>query len=274
MLSQIILQRDLRSLFDILLVSLIFYGLLRLVRGTPALQLLRGILFLGVGTVFLLVLASNLFAFTAFNWLIRTLLPALLVAIPVIFQPELRRALERLGRGGLVIVRANPAADMLKVIRSVSRAARILSERRHGAIIVLERETGLQQYVDSGVEINGELSTELMLTIFHPKTALHDGAVIVREERILAAACALPLSQSFRLERRLGLRHRAAVGITEISDAVAIVVSEETGTVSLARHGRMIRHLDDARLSKLLQNFYKPEPLVPFPRWWPWRMGS
>ncbi len=149
---------------------------------------------------------------------------------------------------------------MMKVTRCVSQAARTLAERRHGALMVLERETGLQEYVETGVEMNAELSTELLLTIFQPDTVLHDGAVIIREDRVLAAACILPLSESMRVERGLGLRHRAAVGITEQSDALAIVVSEETGIISLVRHGRMIRHLDDARLRKVLQAFYRLQP--------------
>lgn len=258
----VLTRLDLESLPDILLVSLIFYGLLFLMRGTPAIQLLRGIVVLVVG----IALAATLFSLTAFNWLIRNALPALLVAVPVIFQPELRRALERIGRGGVLLGRrTSPDETALKIMRNISRAVQTLSERRHGAIIVLERDTGLQEYVETGVPINGELSAELLSSIFEPKGALHDGAVILREDRVVAANCVLPVSQSYRLERRLGLRHRAAVGITEETDALAIVVSEETGTISLARHGRMIRHLDDARLRKLLQLFYKPEP-TPLPR--------
>lgn len=250
-------QINLESIPDILLVSLIFYGLLLLMRGTPAIQLLRGIVFLVVGVA----LASTLLSLTAFNWLLRNTLPALLVAVPVIFQPELRRVLERLGRGGGIWGRRTPAEEtMLKIIRRISRAVRTLSEKKQGAIIVLEGETGLQEYVDSGIVINAEVSTELLLSIFEPRGALHDGAVVIRESQIVAANCVLPLSQSYRLERRLGLRHRAGVGITEQTDALAIVVSEETGVVSLARHGRMIRRLDDDRLGKLLQLFYRPEP--------------
>ncbi|MBI2845649.1 MAG: TIGR00159 family protein [Chloroflexi bacterium] len=253
----ILTQISWESIPDILLVSLIFYGLLLLMRGTPAIQLLRGIVVLGVGVALL----STLLSLTAFNWLIRTILPALLVAIPVIFQPELRRALERLGRGGAILGRRpSPEETMLKIIRSIARAIRTLSEKKQGAIIVLEGDTGLQEYVETGLRINAEVSTELLLSIFEPQGVLHDGAVVIRENQIVAANAVLPLSQSYRLERRLGLRHRAAVGITEETDALAIVVSEETGVVSLARQGRMIRHLDDDRLRKLLQLFYRPEP--------------
>jgi diadenylate cyclase len=253
----VLFQINLQSVPDILLVSLIFYGLLLLMRGTPAIQLLRGIVVLVVGVA----LASTLLSLTAFNWLIRNALPALLEAVPVIFQPELRRALERLGRGGAILGRrVSPEEETLKIIRSISRAVRTLSEKKQGAIVVLEGDTGLQEYVDTGLLINAAVSNELLLSIFEPRGVLHDGAVIIRENQIVAATCVLPLSQSYRLERRLGLRHRAAVGITEQSDALAIVVSEETGVVSLARHGRMIRHLDDDRLRKLLQLFDRPEP--------------
>ncbi len=262
----IISRIDLLSLIDILLVALIFYGLLYLMRGTRAIQLIRGIFFLLVAVV----LASNLLSLTAFGWLLRNALPALLVAVPVIFQPELRRALERLGRGGGLINRASPERAMMKVTRALAQAARTLSDRRYGALMVLERETGLQEYVDTGVKIEGELSPELLLTIFQPNTALHDGAVVIRGDRVLAAACILPVSESMRLEPYLGLRHRAAVGITEQSDAVAIVVSEETGTISLVRHGRMIRNLDDVRLRKILQSLYRYRP-EERGRWFRWR---
>ncbi len=258
---------DLFSVLDILVVSLVFYGVLWLTRGTPAIQLMRGILVFLV----LVVLASNLLALSAFNWLLRNSLPALLIAVPVIFQPELRRALLSLGRGGGLINRPAPEATMLRVVRTVSRAVRILAEQRHGAIIVLEAEAGLQEFVETGISVDAELTTELLLTIFHPQTTLHDGAVIIRGDRVVAAAAALPLSRGFAGERTLGLRHRAAVGVTEQSDAVAIVVSEETGIISLARAGRMVRHLDDARLRKLLQRFYRPPVPAGLPVRLPWR---
>lgn len=258
---------DLLAVLDIVVVSLVFYGVLWLTRGTPAIQLMRGILVFLV----LVVLASNLLSLTGFNWLLRNSLPALLIAVPVIFQPELRRALLSLGRGGGLINRPAPEATMLRVLRTVTRAVRILAERRHGAIIVLEGEHGLQEFVDTGISMDADLSTELLLTIFQPQTTLHDGAVIIRGDRVLAAASALPLSRGLAGERTLGLRHRAAVGITEQTDAVAIVVSEETGTISLARSGRMVRHLDDARLRKLLQRFYRPPAPAGLPGWFPWR---
>ena len=251
------------SIIDILLVALIFYWLMFLVQGTQAVQLLRGVLIL----VVLAILLTTFFRLTAFSWLIKNSIPALLVSIPVIFQPELRRALERLGRTGLLLNRPGQEEVIDQVIDSIARAAHLLSKRRYGALIVLERETGLQEYVDTGVMINGLVSTELLLTIFQPNTALHDGAVIIRDDKVVAAACVLPLSVNMPGQRHLGTRHRAAVGVTEQSDAVTVVVSEETGIISIAHNGRMIRRLDEKRLRKVLRAFYRPQFGEGLPRW-------
>jgi diadenylate cyclase len=244
---------DWLSVIDILLVALFIYWLLFLIQGTQAVQLLRGVIII----VLLSVLVTSIFQLTAFSWLIRNSIPALLVAIPVIFQPELRRALERLGRTGFPINRPPPRAIIEQTIDQICEASQQLSENRHGALIVLERETGLQEHIDTGVKVDALVTSELLLTLFFPNTALHDGAVIVREDRVIAAACVLPLTENFMADRQLGLRHRAAIGITEQSDAIAIVVSEETGTISISRTGRIIRHLDEKRLHKVLQAFYR-----------------
>lgn len=251
------------SVVDILLVAAIFYGLLYLIRGTQAVQLLRGILLL----VLVVVLLTNVFQLTAFNWLIKSSLSALLVAIPVIFQPELRRALERLGRAGLLLTRPSSEATATRVITHVSRAARELSERRHGALIVLEQETGLGDIADTGIKIDALVSSDLLETIFSPQTALHDGAVIIREDRVLAAACVLPLAENPPSDRHLGTRHLAAIGITEQTDAISVAVSEETGIISVAHNGRMIRNLDEGRLARILHTLYKPRFGERFPRW-------
>ncbi len=238
-----------QSALDVLLVALIFYALLRLFRGTQAVQLLRGILVI-VLLIFLITSQVNL---PAFGWLVRNSLPALLVAIPVIFQPELRRALERLGRAApFLFPREEQRAAHL--ISELSEAVLSLSERRHGAIVVLEGETGLQDYVETGVKVDGQVTAQLLLSIFYPGTALHDGAVIVRADRIVAAACVLPLTEEPL--GGLGTRHRAAAGITEQSDALALVVSEETGIISIARRGGIARRLDEKRLQRVLEAFY------------------
>ncbi|HEX9076820.1 MAG TPA: diadenylate cyclase CdaA [Anaerolineae bacterium] len=248
------------SILDILLVALVFYGLFYLIQGTRAVQLLRGILLV----IFLAVLASNIFQLTAFSWLIRNSIPALLVAIPVIFQPELRRALERLGRPGTLISRRNtPTAQIVNII---ARSAGELSKHQFGALIVLEGSTGLQDFVDTGIVLDARASSDLLLSIFYKNTALHDGAVIIREDRVAAAACMLPLSESRALERDLGTRHRAAVGVTEGTDAIAVVISEETGAISVAYNGRLVRRMDEGELSRVLRRLYHPPATVD--HWW------
>ncbi len=241
------------DVIDILLVALILYGLLQLIKGTQAIQLLRGVIIF----VFLSALLSSLFRLTAFGWLLNNAIPSLLVAIPVIFQPELRRALERLGRAGGLIDRPTREAAANRAISQVARASRLLSEAHHGAIIALERNTGLQAYIDTGIAINAQVSSDLLLTIFYPNTALHDGAVIVREDRIVAAGVVLPLSNLKFSDPHLGTRHRAAMGIAEQTDALAVIVSEQTGIISLAHNGRMVRHLDENRLRNILQSLYR-----------------
>jgi diadenylate cyclase len=242
------------AVLDILVVASIFFGLSLLLRGTAAVPLLRGILIL----ILVVGITATAFPLVAFRWLLGNVVTAAAVAIPVIFQPELRRALERLGRAGFAFSsRHTQATQRMKIIDDICAAAARLSERRQGALIVLERETGLQEYIDSGVILESEVSPQLLLTIFWPKTELHDGAVIIRAGKIAAAACVLPLSSGRNLaDRKLGTRHRASLGISEVSDAVCVVVSEETGQISVANGGRMIRRLDANRLRTILTAFY------------------
>lgn len=247
---------------DILLVAVVCFLLLYLVRTTQAVPLLRGIMLL----IAAIGLLSNLFQLRAFSWLLLKALPALLVSIPVIFQPELRRALERVGRvGAFPGPGAGERARIESLIEVTVQACRNLTARRHGALIVLERETGLQEYADTGVSLNADYSVELLLTIFDPHTPLHDGGVIVRGGRILAAACVLPLTTAFLADRRMGLRHRAGIGVTETTDAIAIVVSEERGSITIAHNGRNIRRLDADRLGAVLRAFYQPQLRRAFP---------
>jgi diadenylate cyclase len=249
------------NVLDILLVTLTFYGLLYLIRGTQAMQVLRGAVILAIVTV----LVANLLPFRAFSWLVSKTLPALLVAIPVIFQPELRRALEKLGRTETYLPPLVQESSAAEVIDEICTACAHLSERRHGALIVLELSTGLEEYIESGVRLDSRVTSELLLTIFFKNTALHDGAVVIRSLRIAAAACVLPLASGTIADRQMGLRHRAAIGITEETDAVAVVVSEETGTISVAHDGRMIRRLDVKRLRNYLQALYRaPAPPTVF----------
>ncbi len=254
-LSRLLEQLNWMSALDILVVALMFYVLLVIVRGTQAVNLLRGVIVL----VMLVVVFSGLFQLRAVSWLLRATLPALLLAIPVIFQPEIRRALTRLGRAGSWLTFRGRQEQVLAVIDCIVSASDRMAQNRHGGLIVIEREVGLQEYIDTGVLLDATPSAELIVQIFHKDTPLHDGAVVLRGDQLMAAACVLPLSTDARMtERRYGLRHRAAIGVTESSDAVAVVISEETGGMSVAYNGRMIRRLTPKRLSNILAAFYQP----------------
>ncbi len=258
----VLARLDEAAVVDILLVALAFFLLLYLVRTTQAVPLLRGIILL----IAIIGLLINVFQLLAFSWLLQQAIPALLVSIPVIFQPELRRALERMGRFGTLFSPGGGEKDRIESLIDVTvLACRSLTVRRHGALIILERETGLQEYADTGVGLNADCSVELLLTIFDPHTPLHDGGVIVRDGRILMAACVLPLTTAFLADRRLGLRHRAGIGVTETTDAIAVIVSEERGSISIAHNGRIIRRLDADRLGTVLRAFYQPYLSRTFP---------
>jgi len=255
------------SVLDLLLVTAVLFVLLRLVRGTRAVVLLRGMVVL----VAVLALLTSLVPLPGFTWLLRTSLPALLIAIPVIFAPEIRRGLERLGRAGALFNLGSAPTDLERTIHALTGGAQRLSESSLGGLIVIEREVRLGEYLETGVALDAILSPELLLQIFHVNTPLHDGAVILRGDRLAAAACVLPLSSSGTLsttrDRQMGLRHRAALGISEVSDAVAIIVSEESGAISVAHNGRMIRRLDPARLRNILFAFYHPRQGGALPAW-------
>ncbi|MBI3160996.1 MAG: TIGR00159 family protein [Chloroflexi bacterium] len=248
------------SVFDILLVTLIFFGVLYSLRDTQAMALLRGMILLVVA----LILLTSLVELPAFSWFAQNSLPALLLALPVIFAPEIRRTLERLGRAGTGWPVPAKSADssLGQTLRAVVTAAARLSARQHGALIIIQRLDNLDEYIQSGVQLNARVTPELLLQIFYPNTPLHDGGVIITRGQISAAACVLPLSASGILnrtpERQMGLRHRAALGASESSDAIAVVVSEETGAISIAHAGRMIRRLDPERLENILTAFFHP----------------
>ncbi len=239
------------SVVDILSLAVLIYLALLLLKGTTAMSVVRGIVMVVVGAVVL----SALLDLTVVDWLLRNSLPALLIAIPIIFQQEIRRFLERVGRTGRW---PWPGRGLYEsVVDTVADAALSLSERRHGAIIVIERETGLEEYIDTGVKLDAACSAALLESIFYPNSALHDGAVILRENRLIAAGCTLPVSD--RVEREAqGLRHRAAMGLAERTDGAAIVVSEETGSISVAANGRIISNLDGPRLRGILRSLLLP----------------
>jgi diadenylate cyclase len=256
-----IFQRfDGRSIVDILLVTAIFFGLMYWLRDTQAMVLLRGVILIVVA----LILLTSLANLPAFSWLVRNSIPAMLLAIPVIFAPEIRRALERIGRAGGIFTRpSSTTEDELEgSIQAVVAAATRLSARQHGALIVLQRLDNLEDHIQSGVRIDAKVTPELLLQVFYPNTPLHDGAAVVIGPKLAAAACVLPLSSSGILnrlpDRQMGLRHRAALGISEASDAIAVVVSEETGGISVAHGGRIIRRIDSDRLRNILMAFFRP----------------
>lgn len=240
-----------RNVIDILVVALIIYWLLWVAQGTRATQLIRGIVTL-LAVVFLV---GTTFQLTALNWVLGQTWPVLLISLPVIFQPEIRRALEQLGQTSSWLPQLRPrAADVtVQTVDELVKAATQLARHRYGALIVLERETGLQDYVERGVAIDGLLTRQLLINLFYPNSPLHDGAAVVRDGRIVAASVVLPLSDNTAQTSQLGTRHRAALGISEQSDAIVVVVSEETGQIAVAENGRLIRFLDAERLETELR---------------------
>ncbi len=237
------------SILDVLLIAYILYRLLLIIRGTRAIHLVQGILVLLFATM-----VSGWLNLSVVNWLLEQAQFSLLVAIPIVFQPELRRALEHVGRGrlfgpGIAFLERSDLEQLLKDLR---RAIRMLARNKIGALIVIERESGLGDIIETGIPIDGRVSPEVLVNIFVPNTPLHDGAVILRGNRVAAAACFLPLTES-PVDPKMGGRHRAALGITEQTDAVALVVSEENGAVSLARDGTLIRNLDEDNMQEMLE---------------------
>ena len=250
------------NLVDVLIVAVFVYYVLVLIRGTRAVQLLLGVLVLVV--IYGIAVVSQL---TLTTLILQALSVAALVALPVIFQPELRRALGQLGRlGALDRILAPTSAEQVDlVVDEVVRGALLTRQQGNGALIVIERGTGLQDYSETGVPVNGKLTGELLASIFMARSPLHDGAVIVRGGQVVAAACLLPLDEtSDRSAHRYGMRHRAALSISAQTDAVVVVISEEAGTMSIASGGRMIGSLDEERirrvLSSLLRSRIQPLP--------------
>lgn len=246
------------SLLDILVVTALFFWFLLLIRGTRADQLLRGIILL----VVIAYLLSTLLNLPVLTWLLQRSVPALFFAIPVIFQPELRRALEQLGRTSRIVGHPLSTLTLPRTEHAVDvivDACEHLANERIGALIAVERRTGLQDYARTGVRLDSPVSEDLLVYIFMPKSPLHDGAVIVRGDRIVAAGCVLPLSDNFAAGDSLGTRHRAGLGLSEVTDALSVIVSEETGKISLASNGRLIRGMNGERLRRVLGAFYLPQ---------------
>lgn len=246
---------SIKDILDVLIVSFIIYKLLVLIRGTRAVQLLKGIFVLAVAWAF-----SSWFELYTLQWLLNQIFNFGLIALVIIFQPEMRRALEQIGRGKLFSGRTSTQQDDAgRIIGDLIKAVNYMSRRKIGALIVFERSTGLNEYIESGIAMHSSISSELLINIFIPNTPLHDGAVIVRGDKIAAAACYLPLSENPFISKELGTRHRAGIGISEVGDAISIIVSEETGQVSLAMNGQVVRDIkEESLISKLFEEL-KPK---------------
>ena len=246
------------ALLDIALTALLIYGLLSLIRGTRAVRLL-----IGVTIVYAIYVAAQVLGLQLLSQILQAGAVVGLLALVVVFQPELRRALERIGRVGSLgwLFAPGTRREFERVARLIAQAATSLGAEKVGALIVIERETGLQDTAETGVLIDAKLSLELLETIFTPRSPLHDGAVIVRHDRVVSASVVLPLSETSSYRERFGTRHRAALGITEQTDAVCVVVSEETGGVSLVERGRILRNLDEERLRRGLMELLEHNTL-------------
>ena len=240
------------DVIDTGLVAFFLYRIYVMLKNTRAAALVKGLIVLAS-----LVIISKWLNLHVINWILEKAITMMMVALPVVFQPELRRALEQIGRGRLFRKRVELDETELKdMIEAVANAAVIMGQRKVGALIVFERSVGLEERIETGVKIDGLVTDSLLLNIFEKDTPLHDGAVIIRGNRIVAASCLLPLTENRSLSQELGTRHRAAIGISELSDALVVVVSEETGTVSITRNGEIYRYLRREDVVDMLQSAY------------------
>jgi diadenylate cyclase len=245
-----------RDVLDIALVSLILYRVLLLVRGTKAAKMLVGLLLLLAASVI-----SRLLPLYTMDWLLQSFWAYIVIAVIVIFQPEIRRALAKMGEASFLS--AFTSAEELKSLEEIVRASISLANRKIGALIVIQRDTKLKDFVELGTPLDARVSKELLMSIFHPSSPIHDGAVVIKGNRVIAAGCFLPIAPTTRISKALGTRHRAALGLTEETDAVVIVVSEETGQISMSVDGRLDTHLDMGTLRDMLTDMFtkkKEEP--------------
>ena len=240
------------DLLDIFIVAYLLYKLLMLTKETRASAVLKGfVMLIAVSWI------SDLLGLTALSWVLQNVVSNGAVVLVILFQPELRKALEQIGRGA---IRERAAGgESTRIVSEITHCMLNLSRRRVGALIVIEQRIGLKDVIETGTSLQSEISSALLENIFEPNTPLHDGAVVIRGDRIMAAACILTLSEGKGISRELGTRHRAAIGITETTDAIALIVSEETGIISMAREGRLTRHLDRAGLEQVLTALYQPK---------------
>lgn len=244
---------SIRDIIDITIIAIITYNALKLIKGTRAEQLSKGIL-----VILVLTKLSEWFKLYTINWLLNNIMTWGFVAILIVFQPELRRGLEFIGRTSSLRNKSSNKNDLPEVVKEITEAVASLSRQKIGALIIFQRKTGLNEIVETGTKVDGYVSSGLLINIFIPNTPLHDGAVIIKGDRVVAAACFLPLSDNENISKELGTRHRAGIGITERSDALALMVSEETGSISIAEDGGISRYLDIPTLEKILGDMYNP----------------
>ena len=257
--SNLFIHPDWRDIVDVAILTVLIYNVLKLVRYTRASSLFKGIIF-----ILVLAVLSDALEIHALNWILQQVISVGVIVLCIVFQPELRRLLEQLGRSKLARRVFEPAkrrrnTQMERHVTEIVKALNDMSRKKIGALIVLERSTKLGDIIESGTVVDAEISSQLIENIFEPNTPLHDGAMIIRDERITAAACILQLSDDYSISRELGTRHRAALGITETTDAVSLIVSEETGVISMAREGKLTRYLDTKSLTILLTELFTPE---------------
>lgn len=246
---------DIRSILDIMIVSVLIYQVFKMFLHTRANSLIKGVVM-----VLAVTWLSEILQLNALNWLLRQVINTGAILLIVLFQPELRRGLEQIGRTGRLsrLIGGKKNAAYQHIVEELATALTDLSRKRVGALIVVERMTGLSDIIESGTRLDSEISAALIENIFEPNTPLHDGAVIIKDDQIVAAACILQLTEDNSLSRELGTRHRAAIGISETTDAVSLIVSEETGIISTARGGRLTRYLDKKSLTALLTDLFVP----------------
>ena len=267
----IINRPQLNDILDILIVAVLLYQLIMLTRETRASDVMKGFVML-----ILACLLSGLLGLTALTWVLNLILRNGVIVLVILFQPELRRILEQLGRGAKRERTLQTAdEDNGRIVSEITQCLLNLSRRRVGALIVFEQRTGLKDVIETGTQLNSEISAPLLENIFEPNTPLHDGAVIIRGNRIMSASCMLStLSESSAITRDLGTRHRAAIGISETTDAIVLIVSEETGVISMARDGKLIRHLDAAAITDILSSMYHQPQASLFVRLRDWLKGA
>jgi len=259
------------NILDILLVWYVIYKGLTLIRGTKAVQLLKGIF-----VIFIIRVATVLLGLDTLGWITKQIIDFGFLAIIIIFQPEIRRALEQIGRGKLFSRSSNlkEEQEQDRLVQAMTKSVGYMAKRRIGALVSIEKDTGLTDYIETGIQMNSEISSELMINIFIPNTPLHDGAVIVKKNKIAAAACYLPLSENPFISKELGTRHRAAIGISEVTDAITIIVSEETGGISLTVNGDIHRDLSLEEFEVRLRRAWFGDMTDQTAPKWNWRGGK